>query len=97
MKFLLDVCVSSRSLTAFLVDQGHDVVSALAIYPSASDEHLLALALKDDRVLLTRTRTSASLSLPKPVRAGRWCESSNSPSMSKCKRSANYWTSTYRS
>ena len=35
MKFLLDVCVSSRSLTAFLVAQGHDVVSALALDPSA--------------------------------------------------------------
>ena len=56
MKFLLDVCVSSRSLTAFLVALGHDVVSALAIDPSASDEHLLALALQDDRVLLTEDK-----------------------------------------
>ena len=56
MKFLLDVCVSSRSLTAFLVAQEHDVVSALAIDPSASDEHLLALALQEDRVLLTEDK-----------------------------------------
>ena len=31
MKFLLDVCVSSRSLDAFLVGQGHDVLSAVAV------------------------------------------------------------------
>ena len=44
MKFLLDVCVSSRSLNAFLVMQGHDVLSALAIDPKASDERLMAVA-----------------------------------------------------
>jgi hypothetical protein len=36
MKFLLDVCVSSRSLEAFLVSHGHDVLSAVAIDPKAS-------------------------------------------------------------
>lgn len=61
MTFLLDVCVSSRSLTAFLVAQGHDVVSALAIDPSASDEHLLALALQDDRVLITEDKDFGEL------------------------------------
>jgi len=30
MKFLLDVCVSSRSLDSFLVGQGHDVLDELA-------------------------------------------------------------------
>ena len=49
MKFLLDVCVSSRSLEASLVRQGHDVLSAVAIDPKASDEWLLALALADER------------------------------------------------
>jgi predicted nuclease of predicted toxin-antitoxin system len=57
VKFLLDVCVSSRSLTAFLVGQGHDVVSALAIDPSASDEHLL----QEDRVLLTEDKDFGEL------------------------------------
>jgi predicted nuclease of predicted toxin-antitoxin system len=61
VKFLLDVCVSSRSLTAFLVAQGHDVLSALAIDPSASDEHLLALALQEDRVLLTEDKDFGEL------------------------------------
>jgi predicted nuclease of predicted toxin-antitoxin system len=61
VKFLLDVCVSSRTLTAFLVAQGHDVVSALAIDPSASDERLMALALQEDRVLLTEDKDFGEL------------------------------------
>ena len=47
MKFLLDVCVSSRSLTAFLVAQGHDGLSALSIDPRASDERLLELSVDE--------------------------------------------------
>lgn len=61
MKFLLDVCVSSRSLQAFLVAQGHDVVSALTIDPKASDERLMALALQDDRVLATEDKDFGEL------------------------------------
>jgi predicted nuclease of predicted toxin-antitoxin system len=53
VKFLLDVCVSSRTLTAFLLAQGHDILSALAIDPRASDERLLELAMSDGRVLVT--------------------------------------------
>jgi predicted nuclease of predicted toxin-antitoxin system len=61
MKFLLDVCVSSRSLNAFLVGQGHDVVSAVAIDPRASDDRLLALALEDQRVLVTKDKDFGEL------------------------------------
>ena len=61
MKFLLDVCVSSRSLEAFLVGKGHDVISALAIDPRASDERLLAFALQDDRVLVTEDKDFGEL------------------------------------
>ena len=61
MKFLLDVCVSSRSLQAFLVAQGHDVLSAIAVDPKASDERLMALALQDDRVLVTEDRDFGEL------------------------------------
>ena len=53
MKFLLDVCVTSRSLEAFLEEAGHDVLRAAAIDPGASDEHLLALAFDQGRVLVT--------------------------------------------
>ncbi len=61
MRFLLDVCVSSRSLEAFLIGQRHDVVSAVAIDPKASDEQLLALARQDDRVLVTEDKDFGEL------------------------------------
>jgi predicted nuclease of predicted toxin-antitoxin system len=56
VKFLLDVCVSSRALTSFLLAQGHDILSALSIDPRASDERLLEFALTDGRVLLTEDK-----------------------------------------
>jgi len=61
MKFLLDVCVSSRSLEAFLVAQGHDVQSAVAVDPKASDERLMAMALQDERVLVAEDKDFGEL------------------------------------
>jgi predicted nuclease of predicted toxin-antitoxin system len=61
VKFLLDVCASSRSLDAFLKGQGHDVLSALAIDPKADDEVLMAHALHDDRVLVTEDKDFGEL------------------------------------
>lgn len=61
MKFLLDVCVSSRTLQAFLAGEGHDVLSALVIDPRASDERLLALALQGERVLITADKDFGEL------------------------------------
>jgi predicted nuclease of predicted toxin-antitoxin system len=45
--------VTSRSLQAFLAGQGHDALSAIEIDTKASDERLMAVALQDDRVLVT--------------------------------------------
>ena len=56
MKFLLDVCVSSRSLQTFLGGKGHDAVSALAIDPKAGDERLMPVALQEERVLVTEDK-----------------------------------------
>ncbi|MGO9115669.1 MAG: DUF5615 family PIN-like protein [Thermoguttaceae bacterium] len=61
MKSLLDVCVSSRSLEASLAAQGHDVLSAVAVDPRASDERLLALALEDQRALVTEDKDFGEL------------------------------------
>lgn len=61
MKFLLDVCVSSRSLQNFLAGRGHDVLSAIAVDPHASDETLMALALQDGRVLVTEDKDFGEL------------------------------------
>ena len=40
MRFLIDVCASSRRMRATLASLGHDVVSALEDDPQASDETL---------------------------------------------------------
>ena len=61
MKLLLDVCVSSRALTDSLVARGCDVVSGLSIDPRASDEFLLDVALRDDRVLVTEDKDFGEL------------------------------------
>jgi predicted nuclease of predicted toxin-antitoxin system len=61
MKFLLDVCVSSRALTDFLLADGHDVLAAYAIDPRADDAHLMQLAVQDDRVLITEDKDFGEL------------------------------------
>ena len=61
MRFLLDVCASSRALRKLLTALGHDVVSALDTDPRASDETLLALALQDQRVLITEDKDFGEL------------------------------------
>ena len=46
MRFLLDVCASSQRMQSALLDQGHDVLSALDWNPSAADEELLATVVE---------------------------------------------------
>jgi predicted nuclease of predicted toxin-antitoxin system len=43
------------------VGQGHDVVSALAVDPHASDVKLMELALREDRVLITEDKDFGEL------------------------------------
>lgn len=61
MKFLFDVCASSRALRTLLTDLGHDVLSALEGDPRASDEALLALAIQEERVLVTEDKDFGEL------------------------------------
>ena len=61
MKFLLDVCVSSRSLDRYLVSSGHDVSSVLQVDPRASDETVLNIALRENRILVTEDRDFGEL------------------------------------
>jgi predicted nuclease of predicted toxin-antitoxin system len=61
VKFLLDVCVSSRSLTAFLEARSHEVLSAISIDPRATDEYLLEFALRDERILITEDKDFGEL------------------------------------
>lgn len=61
MKFLLDVCSSSHSLRALLTGLRHDVLSALEVDPRASDETLLAVALREARILVTEDKDFGEL------------------------------------
>lgn len=53
MKFLVDVCASSRALQSALTDWGHDVNSMVEVDPCASDDDVLSLANDESRVLIT--------------------------------------------
>lgn len=57
-------------MQATLLENGHDVVSAIDIDPGATDEALLALAYDDDRVILTEDKDFGELvfvrQLPNP-------------------------------
>lgn len=61
MKFLLDVCCSSRSLCEFLISLGHDVRLVGADDPCASDEAVLALARQEDRIVVTEDKDFGEL------------------------------------
>lgn len=61
MKFLLDVCASSRRLNSTLTRLGHDVISALEINPTATDEELLALATEEQRIIITEDKDFGEL------------------------------------
>ena len=61
MKFLLDVCVCSRSLCGLLTDLKHDVRLALDIDPPAEDEILLDLALRENRIFVTEDKDFGEL------------------------------------
>lgn len=61
MKFLLDVCIASRTLRRTLAEAGYDVLSASAGYAEATDEDLLDMAYKQDRALVTRDKDFGKL------------------------------------
>lgn len=52
MRFVADECVSPV-LVAWLRAEGYDVLSILETHRSAKDEFILALAVREERILLT--------------------------------------------
>lgn len=56
MRFLLDVCASSRALHEALTDLGHDVRVARGALDLESDGTLLALAHEEGRILVTKDK-----------------------------------------
>ncbi len=61
MKFLLDVCVCSRSMHRLLLDLNHDVRLASDLDPRADDETLLDLASREHRILVTEDKDFGEL------------------------------------
>jgi predicted nuclease of predicted toxin-antitoxin system len=77
VRFLLDVCASSRSLTQFLKDLGHDSLSVVAIDAKADDAQVLQIALNEDRVLVTEDKDFGELIFVRGLPHGtiiRFCE-----------------------
>ena len=60
MRILADVNIEA-AMIAWLLDQGHDVLSARVEYSSAADTDLLGLALRTDRVIFTRDKDFGDL------------------------------------
>ena len=61
MKFLLDVCCSSRSLLHLLVELGHDVQLVSETDPRASDETVLAMAHEKGSIVVTEDKDFGEL------------------------------------
>jgi len=61
MKFLLDVCCSSRSLRRLLVELGHAVRLVSEVDPRASDEVVLAMAHEDGSIVITEDKDFGEL------------------------------------
>ncbi len=70
MRFLLDVCAASRSMYSMLIEEGHDVLSALEANPRATDQEVMALAMEEGRILITEDKDFGELAfvrgLPHP-------------------------------
>ena len=71
MKFLLDVNAASRSMHTMLIGKGHDVLSASERDPRTTDADLLALAVKERRILITEDKDFGELVFVRsyPIRA----------------------------
>jgi predicted nuclease of predicted toxin-antitoxin system len=61
VRFLLDVCVASRSLQARLAALGHEVRTATDIDPRASDSEILEAARAAGAILVTEDKDFGEL------------------------------------
>ncbi|MDE0139507.1 MAG: DUF5615 family PIN-like protein [bacterium] len=61
MRFLLDVCASSRAMRAMLASRSHDVSTVADRDLNASDVEVLAVALEEGRVLITEDKDFGEL------------------------------------
>ena len=61
MRFLLDVCATSRRMQNALIAQRHDVLSAIERNPRATDEEILTLAIEERRIHVTEDKDVGDL------------------------------------
>ena len=61
MKFLPEVCRSSRSLRHFLTECGHDVGLVSEVDPRAPDEVVLAMAHEEGSIVITEDKDFGEL------------------------------------
>ena len=61
MRFLLDVCASHRTLRSTLLEAGHDVASVMDVDPQALDSDVLAMAVEQERILVTEDKDFGEL------------------------------------
>ena len=78
MRFLLDVCASSRSLRAFLDALSHDSVSVVELNPSATDDEILEIGLTENRVLVTEDKDFGELIFVRERRRASYCNAGTS-------------------
>lgn len=60
MRWLADECIDA-GLVAYLRHSGHDVLSMAEIAPAANDAEVMALALREGRLLLTEDKDFGDL------------------------------------
>ena len=87
MRFLLDVHIAS-SIGAALTAHGHDVLSAVVAHAAWSDADLLALAVAEDRVIVTDDRDFSDLiyrdaAAPPPAIVYLRCRAADQPDMAE--------------
>ena len=85
MRFLLDVHIA-KSIATALEAEGHDVVRAALDYATWSDADLLALAVRDERIIVTQDSDFSDLIYafgmpPPPAIIYIRCEPESQPSM----------------
>lgn len=60
MKFLVDEC-TGMSVATYLRDEGHDVKAVAEVAPQANDVEIIALALSEDRIIVTNDKDFGEL------------------------------------
>jgi predicted nuclease of predicted toxin-antitoxin system len=86
LKFLLDVHIAGAIARA-LLDEGHDIIRAAVDHATSTDTELLALAVREERIVITQDSDFSDLIYawgvpPPPAIIYIRCEPEEQPAMS---------------